>query len=142
MEHPDCMYCNKNDKLRSLMIEVGELPYSTLYLFRDQRHRGRCVLAFRGRHVDEMYRLTEEERNGFFADAARVQQAIANLVHPGKMNCGIFGDTMKHVHMHICPKEVGGLDWGGFFTNTGEPGLLSEAEYQELVAALKGQLGI
>ena len=43
----DCFYCENGEKLNSLMIEVCKLDYSTVYLNRDQKHKGRCIVMFK-----------------------------------------------------------------------------------------------
>ena len=44
----ECFYCEKdNEKRKALMLDVCELPYSIVYLFRDQKNKGRCVVAFK-----------------------------------------------------------------------------------------------
>ena len=54
-----------------------------------------------------------------------------------KINLGSFGDTNPHLHFHIVPKYEGGFEFGGSFAITNpEPVLLSEGEYQEMIAAL------
>lgn len=42
------------------MIEVCRLDYSTVYLNRDQKHKGRCIVMFRD-HKTEYFQLTPEE---------------------------------------------------------------------------------
>lgn len=62
----DCFYCENGEKLHSLMIEICELPYSKVYLNRDQKHKGRCIVAFK-EHKTEYFQLTEKEIAGYFA---------------------------------------------------------------------------
>ena len=58
----ECFYCEKdNEKRKALMLDVCELPYSIVYLFRDQKNKGRCVVAFKG-HKTEYFQLTPEEK--------------------------------------------------------------------------------
>ena len=45
MSQNDCFYCTKDERLDSLMMEVCELSASTLYLFKDQTYKGRCIVA-------------------------------------------------------------------------------------------------
>ena len=60
-----------------------------------------------------------------------------------KINLGSFGDTNPHLHFHIVPKYEGGFEFGGSFAITNpEPVLLSEGEYQEMIAALREKLGM
>ena len=49
----ECFYCEKdNEKRKALMLDVCELPYSIVYLFRDQKNKGRCVVAFKGHKTE------------------------------------------------------------------------------------------
>lgn len=104
----ECMYCQETAKTKDLLIKIGELDYSVLYLLKDQKQRGRCVLALKN-HREELFQLTEEEMVGFYKDASRVAKALYELFHPGKINYGIFGDKVPHFHMHIVPKYEGGV---------------------------------
>lgn len=108
---PDCIYCSKEKRLTQLMIEVGELPNSTVYLFRNQFFAGRCVVAFKG-HKRELYELTPAERAGFMDDVARVAGALNQLFHPDKINYAIFGDEVSHLHFHVVPKYRSNSEWG------------------------------
>ena len=58
----ECFYCTRNQELADLMIEVCELPHSTVYLFRNQFFTGRCVVAYNKGHPRELYDLTPAER--------------------------------------------------------------------------------
>ena len=51
----NCFYCENGEKLNSLMIEICKLPCSTVYLNRDQKHPGRCVVTFKD-HKTEYFR--------------------------------------------------------------------------------------
>ena len=66
----DCFYCENGEKLNSLMIEVCKLDYSTVYLNRDQKHKGRCIVMFKD-HRTEYFQLTEEENRGYFTELAK-----------------------------------------------------------------------
>ena len=46
-ERDNCLYCRNKAVLDELMIKICDLDVSTLYLFREQTHKGRCVVAFR-----------------------------------------------------------------------------------------------
>jgi diadenosine tetraphosphate (Ap4A) HIT family hydrolase len=85
-----------------------------LYIFRDQAHLGRCIVAYKD-HVSEIVDLTPEERALFLEDVANVSQAIHAAFHPDKVNYGFYGDTGKHLHCHLCPKYKDGFEWGGVF---------------------------
>ena len=43
-----CFYCDEHHEGReAIMFKVGEMKAGVLYLFKDQAHKGRCVLALK-----------------------------------------------------------------------------------------------
>ena len=139
----ECFYCEKdNEKRKALMLDVCELPYSIVYLFRDQKNKGRCVVAFKG-HKTEYFQLTPEENAGYFADVAKVAKVLDELYHPDKINYATYGDGMPHVHVHIVPKYKGGVSWGQPFSDSLPKVLLTDAEYDAMIATyMRAQAGL
>lgn len=135
-EHSDCAYCAKGELVAKFAIEICELPASTVYLFKEQSHYGRCVVASKY-HVSEMLELSKEDREAFIADVSRVAEAIHAVCHPDKLNYGMYGDTGHHLHMHLCPKYKDAYEWGGTFTMNPDQKYLSEEEYSALIEKLK-----
>ena len=137
---PDCLYCRKDQRLIDLMIEVAPLQVSTLYLFKEQTYRGRCVVAYRG-HINELYELPDSELALFMQDVARAAKAMKTAFNPAKINYGAYSDKLPHLHMHLVPKYVDGPSWGTTFTMMPEPKtLLTETEYAALITQLKHAL--
>lgn len=120
-------------------IEICELSVSTLILFKEQSHPGRCIVAYKD-HVSEIVDISEEERNAFFADVNRAAKAIHKAFHPDKVNYGAYGDTGCHLHMHLVPKYKDGYEWGGVFEMNPGRTLLTDAEYQEMIDKIKACL--
>lgn len=135
----NCFYCENGEKLRSLMIEICELPYSKVYLNRDQKHKGRCIVALKD-HKTEYFQMSPEENAGYFAEVSKVAKAIFDLYHPDKINYATYGDGVPHVHVHIVPKYQGGLNWGSPFDDTLPKQLLSDGEYEEMAEALRAEI--
>lgn len=135
----DCFYCTKDRRLLDLMTPLAEMKWSDVYLFRDQKHEGRCIVALKG-HKDEIFALTPEQRSGFFAEVSAVAQAIAAHTKAAKINYAIYGDKVSHFHVHLVPKQVDGLQWGGPFTDSIEKVALSQPQYDALAAALLAEL--
>lgn len=132
-----CFYCEDGERRKSLMIEICKLKMSTVYLFRDQKHKGRVILKC-NRHVNEVFELTPEENQQYFAELSLVCKAIYNTFHPDKINYAIYGDLVQHLHIHIVPKYKDGLNWGGPFVDSPDLKVtLSEQEYQELITKIK-----
>lgn len=105
-------------------------------------HKGRCALALKN-HRKELCECGPEELAAFARDLARASGAVKELWGCDKINLGSFGDTNPHLHFHIVPKYEGGFEFGGSFAITNpEPVLLSEGEYQEMIAALREKLGM
>ncbi|MBQ0063688.1 MAG: HIT family protein [Prevotella sp.] len=135
----DCLYCQNNQTLHDLMIEIKTLRVSRAFIFKEQTYRGRCLVAYNG-HVNDLNELTEEERNAFMADVADVTRAMQRVFNPEKINYGAFSDKLSHLHFHLAPKYVDGPDYGGIFRmNPGEV-YLSDEEYQEMINKIKAEL--
>lgn len=139
-ELPDCLYCREDQRLQDLMIEVAPLAASTLYLFKEQTHRGRCVVAYRA-HVNELFELPDDELTLFMRDVARAAKAIKTAFAPSKVNYGAYSDKLPHLHMHLVPKYEGGAAWGApFEMMPANKTLLRDEEYNALIAALRKHL--
>ena len=92
-------------------------------------------------HVSEITALTDDERNAFFADVDRVAKALHAVFKPTKVNYGAYGDTGHHLHFHLVPKYSDDeFEWGGVFAMNPKRKFLSDAEYADLVAAIKAAL--
>lgn len=135
----DCFYCTKDQRLMELMVPLAQMRWSDVYLFRDQKHPGRCVVALK-EHKDELFQLSEEQRNGFFAEVSAVAEAIAGYTKADKINYAIYGDIVSHFHVHLVPKHQGGLQWGGPFTDTLPKEILPPEAFLELAAGLTAAL--
>lgn len=134
---PDCLYCRQDERLDHLMLEIAALEVSTLYLFKEQSHPGRCVVAYHG-HVNELFELPDAEIARFMQDVARAARAIKTAFSPAKINYGAYSDKLPHLHFHLVPKYVDGPAWGTTFTMMPEPKkLLAEADYAEAITRLR-----
>jgi diadenosine tetraphosphate (Ap4A) HIT family hydrolase len=134
----DCFYCEKGAELDKRMLKIMSLPYSTLYLNRNQLLIGRVIIAYK-EHKTEIFQLGEEERNGFFKDVSRCAQAIYTIYAPDKINYAIFGDGAPHFHVHLVPKYKGRDFWGGPFADNPVKNL-SDDEYSEIIARIKAEI--
>ena len=136
----NCAYCAEGKLVEAFGIKIGELPASKVYLFREQSHKGRCIVASKF-HVSELIDLSEADRNAFMADVCKVSQAIHALYKPAKVNYGAYGDTGHHLHFHLVPKYADDeFEWGGVFAMNPKRKFLSDAEYAELVQSIKSAL--
>ena len=135
----DCLYCQNNETLHSLMIEVATLRVSRLFIFKEQTYHGRCLVAYKD-HVDDLNLLSDEERNAFMTDVAQVTRAMQKVFNPAKINYGAYSDTLSHLHFHLIPKYVDGPDFGGVFQMNPKKTYLSDKEYAEMAEAIKKAL--
>ena len=74
------------------------------------------------------------------ADVARVPLAMYTAFHPEKINYGAYSDKLSHLHFHLASKYVDGPDYGGTFQMNPGKVYLTDAEYQELIEAIKEKL--
>jgi diadenosine tetraphosphate (Ap4A) HIT family hydrolase len=138
-KNPNCLYCTRNQLQHDLMIEICDLSASTLFLFKEQTYHGRCVVAFKD-HANQLFELSDLDRNAFMADMAKVSKAIDSAFQPVKINMGAYSDKLQHLHVHLAPKYVDGPDYGGIFQMNPQKVYLSDQEYEELIAKIKAAL--
>ena len=139
MKDPNCGYCMRGELLEQFGIYICDLSVSSLILFKEQSHPGRCIVAYKD-HVSEIVNISDEERNAFFDDVPRAARAIHKAFSPDKVNYGAYGDTGCHLHMHLEPKYKDGFEWGGVFEMNPGKTLLTDEQYADMIAKIKAAL--
>ena len=129
----------RGELLDKFGIVICDLSVSTLILFKEQSHPGRCIVAYKD-HVSEIVNISKAERDAFFDDVDRAAKAIHAAFHPDKLNYGAYGDTGCHLHMHLVPKYKDEYEWGGVFEMNPGKVLLSDEEYQAMIDKIKANL--
>lgn len=64
MKDTNCGYCMRGELLDKFGIFICDLKVSSLILFKEQSHPGRCIVAYKD-HVSEIVDISEEERRLF-----------------------------------------------------------------------------
>jgi diadenosine tetraphosphate (Ap4A) HIT family hydrolase len=121
------------------MIEICDLNVSTVFLFREQTYRGRCIVAYRD-HATELYELQGEALSAYMEDVNKVARTLKELFSPAKINYGAYSDKLPHLHFHLVPKYVDGPDFGNTFTMNPQKEYLSDEKYMEMVIAIRSKL--
>ncbi len=135
----DCLYCTQNKTLQDLMLPIAELSVSKVFLFKEQSYKGRCLVAY-NRHINDLNELSDAERNAFMADVVKVTRAMQKVFDPEKINYGAYADKLSHLHFHLVPKYVDGLDYGGTFQMNPQKVYLTEEEYNRMIEAIRESL--
>lgn len=136
MKKEGCPYCNGGEALAKFGVLAFKTEVSQVIVFKDQSHKGRCIVAYDLDHVAEICDLTEENRNKFLNDVNKVAKALHASYKPDRLNYGAYGDTLGHLHFHLVPKYENGFEWGGTFQmNTGN--YASDEEIAKVVDTLK-----
>jgi diadenosine tetraphosphate (Ap4A) HIT family hydrolase len=133
------MYCTKNENLHNIMIEICKLEKSTLYLFKEQSYKGRCLVSYDG-HINELFELDDKDLEVYMKDIKRSASAIQKTFSPHKINYGAYSDKMPHLHFHLVPKYKDGYSWGGTFEMNPQKVYLSDEEYLNLIVSIKQNL--
>lgn len=139
MKDNNCAYCVGGELLDSFGIKICDLKVSQLILFKEQSHKGRCIVAYKD-HVSEITDISEEERNAFISDVVQASNAIHKAFNPDKVNYGAYGDTGHHLHVHLVPKYKDEYEWGSVFEMNPGKTLLTDEEYKELIKTIKDNL--
>lgn len=136
----NCAYCVEGDLLAEFGIKIRELKASKVYLFKEQSHRGRVIVASKF-HVSEIVDLSERDRRAFLDDVATVSAALHRVFKPQKINYGAYGDTGCHLHFHLVPKYADDpFEWGGVFAMNPKRTYLKDEEYADMIARISAAL--
>ena len=136
MKDINCAYCGNDKLLAEFGIFICSLPASRVYLFKEQSHRGRCIVAYK-EHIDDIIELGDKNIAEYYHDIARVSCALHKIFAPDKINYGAYGDTTKHIHTHLVPKYKGKFEWGGVFAMNPGKVYLNDIEYAEMIDKIK-----
>ena len=71
MKDQNCAYCMEGELVAAFGIKICELESSKVYLFKEQSHPGRVIVAHK-KHVSEITELTAQERAVYMEDINRV----------------------------------------------------------------------
>ncbi|MCB9450374.1 MAG: HIT family protein [Anaerolineaceae bacterium] len=130
------------------VIFIADLHISTLFLFRDQRFRGYCILSFAPWGATSLESLTDEEYMTFLSDLRIASRALRAALTPDHMNYELLGNSNPHLHWHIVPRYKTDPRWGrpiwedyphGEFTHRRH--VVPDAEYRQMVSQIRQQLG-
>lgn len=135
----NCAYCMKGDLVAKFGYFCCEMESSNVYIFKEQSHPGRVIVAHK-KHVSEIIELTDEERNQFFKDINTVSNAIHKVFNPDKLNYGAYGDTGHHLHFHLVPKYKDDFEWNGVFLMNPGLKIASDAECEEIAKKLRAAM--
>lgn len=116
---------------------IADLGLTVASLFEDQFFPGWTVLVLK-RHATELYELTREERSQVIEEVTVVAQLLAKEFCPVKINYGLLGNQLPHIHWHVVPRladDPAPLDavWG----HPHQPKSLDEPARTELIAKLQ-----
>jgi diadenosine tetraphosphate (Ap4A) HIT family hydrolase len=137
----NCAYCMEGELVNMFGIKIGELESSKVYLFREQSHPGRVIVAHK-KHVSEITDFTKEERALYMEDIAKVADAMHKIFHPDKVNYGAYGDTGSHLHFHLVPKYEDSYEWGSVFAMNPEQVTLTDEKYEEMIRKYQEELNL
>lgn len=112
---------------------------SCAFLLREQTYRGRCLVVYKD-HVNNLNGSSDEERNAFMSDIARVTRVMQKVLNPEKISYGTYSDKLSRLHFHLVPKYVDGPDYDGTFQMDPGKVYLTDLRYQELIEAVKRNL--
>lgn len=94
------------------LLWIAELPVSTLYLYRDQRFRGYCILSFAPWDATSLESLSDDEYHQFARDLRTASKAVRSACQPDHMNYELLGNSNPHLHWHIVPRYKTDPRWG------------------------------
>lgn len=139
MDKENCFYCTKDLRLVSLMTKICTIECADIYLFKDPKYPGRCVVAL-DEHYEEIFSIPMDKLNIYMSVVSKVAKALYNLFNADKINYAVYGDLVSHFHVHIVPKKKDNFDWGSPFTDTDFKVYLDDSEFSKRIELIKNAL--
>lgn len=107
-----CPFCSPRKDDTPFWLKVETMPSSTLYLSRDQRFHGRCILIHDRGHPVGIEALSARDAAANFADLHRSAAALRKALCCDLVNTASLGNQIAHLHWHLIPRFIGGPRWG------------------------------
>jgi ATP adenylyltransferase len=107
-----CGVCQPRAPVDDDHLEIARLSISSLYLLRNQRFAGYCLLFFDAYHATSLAGLSHSDYGRFMADLRRSAAALETALHPDHMNIECLGNRNPHLHWHLVPRYRGDPRWG------------------------------
>jgi diadenosine tetraphosphate (Ap4A) HIT family hydrolase len=101
MSDPSCKACSGTWPGSDHFI--ADLGLSMAYLHDDQFFLGWTVLVFK-RHATELFHLAPTERIQLMEEVSRFAKVLTETFDASKMNYGLLGNQMPHIHWHLIPR--------------------------------------
>ena len=101
MSDPSCNACSGTWPSSDHFI--ADLGLSMAYLHEDQFFPGWAVVVFK-RHATELFHLAPTERIQLMEEVSRFAKVLAETFDARKMNYGLLGNQMPHIHWHLIPR--------------------------------------
>lgn len=121
---------------------LAEYPVSVAYLHEDQFFPGWIVLVFK-RHATELFELSRDERRQLIEEVTDVARALASVFRPVKINYGLLGNQLPHVHWHVIPRlEDDPAPFDAVWSVQHEPKRLADRERHSLCRRLRDHLAL
>jgi len=104
MTDPSCKACSGTWPGSDQFI--ADLGLSMAYLHDDQFFPGWAVVVFK-RHATELFHLAPTERIQMMEEVSRFAKVLAETFDAQKMNYGLLGNQIPHIHWHVIPRVAG-----------------------------------
>ena len=101
MSDPSCKACSGTWPGSDHFI--ADLGLSMAYLHEDQYFPGWAVVVFK-RHAIELFHLAPTERIQLMEEVSQFAKVLAETFDAKKMNYGLLGNQMPHIHWHLIPR--------------------------------------
>ena len=140
MERFDCKACQ--GQWPHADHRLAEYPLSVAYVHEDQFFPGWTVLVFK-RHATELFELSREERHQLIEEVTDVARALASVFRPVKINYGLLGNQLPHVHWHVIPRLEGDpAPFDAVWSVRHEPKRLADRERHTLCRRIREHLAL
>lgn len=108
----ECPFCSPREDVNAFWEKIETLNETSLYLSKDQRFKGRCLLILNGGHQIGFTQLEKERAMTMFEDLRIASLAIEKATGCELLNVASLGNQIAHLHWHIIPRFKNDARWG------------------------------
>ncbi len=95
----NCLFCS--EEIEKSLVHEGENWKVILNIY--QNYLGRQLMILK-RHAEDVFELSKEEREELWELTERTVKILTKLFKPDMFNYAIFGNDIRHLHVHVIPR--------------------------------------
>ncbi len=100
-----CVLCDKTESIQKLDFPyfITEFKHSYWILGDHQFFKGYSQIIYK-EHIRDMHDLDLKVQSELFMEVMKADEITRKVLNPWKMNFGMYGNVVPHIHWHLFPR--------------------------------------